>query len=58
MITFQVQAQDGTMVDWVQIEVAPNQYQSMTKEYYDAQLAAQNTLPSESSIPTTPQAGE
>jgi len=54
MITFQVQAQDGAMVDWVQIEVAPNQYQSMTKEYYDAQLAAQNTLPSNSS---TSQAG-
>jgi len=45
---------DGTTTDWVQIEVAPNEFVGMTKEIYDAQQAAQNTLPSESS---TPQAG-
>jgi len=47
---------DGTTIDWVQIETAPEQFTSMLKTTYDAQQAA-STLPSESSIPTTPQAG-
>ena len=41
---------DGTITDWVQIEVAPNEFVGMTKEAYEA-----STLPSNSSIP---QAGE
>lgn len=32
---------DGTTTDWVQIEVAPNEFVGMTKEIYDAQQAAQ-----------------
>ena len=31
---------------------------SMTKATHDVQIAVASTLPSESSIPTTPQAGE
>ena len=40
------------------IDRGNGEYTSMPKAIYDAQIAAQNTLPSESSIPTTPQAGE
>jgi hypothetical protein len=40
--------ENGT--EWVQIETAPNQFTSMTKETYDAQQAS-STLPSNSSDP-------
>jgi hypothetical protein len=53
---FQATNFDGSSVDWVQIEIAPNQFTSMPKSVYDAQQAA-STLPSELSTPTTPQAG-
>jgi len=39
------------------IDNGNGQFTTMAKSVYDAQQAA-NTLPSESSIPTTPQAGE
>ena len=41
---------DGSIVEWVQIETAPNEFTVMLKADYEA-----STLPSNSSIP---QAGE
>jgi hypothetical protein len=42
--TFTVDNFDGTTTDWVQIETAPEQFTSMTKETYEATLAA-NSAP-------------
>jgi hypothetical protein len=42
---------DGSTTDYVIIDRGNGEYTSMPKALYD-------TLPSESSIPTTPQAGE
>jgi len=39
------------------IDHGNGEFTSMLKSTYDAQLAAQDTLPSELSIPSTPQAG-
>jgi hypothetical protein len=39
------------------IDRGNGEFTSMPKSIYDAQLAAQDTLPSELSIPSTPQAG-
>jgi hypothetical protein len=34
---------DNEVTEWVTIEVAPNQFQSMSKEVYDKQQAEQST---------------
>jgi hypothetical protein len=47
-----------TGIEFVNIIHDDGSITGMTKETYDAQIAAQSTLPSESSIPTTSQAGE
>jgi hypothetical protein len=39
------------------IDHGNGEFTSMPKAIYDAQLAAQDTLPSKLSIPSTPQAG-
>jgi len=39
------------------IDRGNGEFTSMLKSTYDAQLAAQDTLPSKLSIPSTPQAG-
>jgi hypothetical protein len=48
---------DGSSVEYAIIDRGNGEFTSMLKSYYDAQLAAQDTLPSELSIPSTPQAG-
>jgi hypothetical protein len=47
---------DVSGVEQVTIDWGNEQFTTMAKSVYDAQQAA-STLPSESSIPTTPQAG-
>jgi hypothetical protein len=46
---------DGSTTDYVIIDRGNGEFTSMLKSTYDAQIAAQNTVPSNSSIP---QAGE
>ena len=49
---------DGSVVEHVVIDNGENCYTSMPKSVYDEQQAAQSTLASELSNPSTPQAGE
>jgi len=54
----QMLSADGvTMVDYVVTDNGDGSFTSMTKAIYDAQIAANQTLPSELSTSTTPQAG-
>jgi len=48
---------DGSTVEQVMIDDGNGNLTVMLISTYDAQIAASDTLPSESSIPTTPQAG-
>ena len=58
-VTFIEQPQiDNSMMAYAIIDRGNGEFTSMTKADYDAQIAANQTLPSELSTPTTPQAGE
>jgi hypothetical protein len=48
---------NGSIVTWAKIDRGNDEFTWMEKSTYDAQIAAQDTLPSELSIPSTPQAG-
>ena len=49
---------DGVEVEHAIIDRGNGEFTSMLKSIYDAQQAAQSTLASELSNPSTPQAGE
>ena len=49
---------DGVEVEHAIIDHGNEEFTSMTKAHYDEQQAAQATLASELSNPSTPQAGE
>ena len=49
---------DGSVVEHVVIDRGNGEFTSMPKSVYEAQQVAQDTLASELSNPSTPQAGE